>query len=575
MFNPKYCALIDCGTKPKQNAYVELFKALESDSQIGGACGYMGLNPEPIIDEFGVRCDQDTYAELDFLSRFLMNFFDIQKAQVFEYAFGHILDKSFESFFGFIHVLPGAFSIYRWDALRTKITDERNILDKEYLKTVIDPNYTKSELFSVESANMYLAEDRILCLEIFSRENFILKYIPEAICWTDPAKSLTILMNQRRRWINGSWFALYYVLTACWGRILGSKHSFCRKTGFYITILYSIANLIFSYFMVGFYYIFLHMVCFEFLAQYNFYGDKSNTFASLAGFAIYFYIMLVGGLFYYSLVYKSKEAIRKFQFISSLLGLFLLLSFGYMVYVMIIIIFFDKDMAILNKRIKFVEKLEELEFSYNAERYNILILYRPNELKTLVITNLLCYVIPVLLNPSKSMYDILFSTIDYLFYSPCYFHTLIIYAFCNIDDLSWGTKGLDASNETDEKAKKYKASYVYKWLVLNMMLAYVVSIMNTDPIFKNYFLLIFGYFFTMLLAFKTVLSIIYHFKYYIFERIYYYFKMKEKIPEYAVNSKLMKKYIDTKIKVVGNNNFMNKNNIKTNGIGRKLDSIRE
>jgi cellulose synthase/poly-beta-1,6-N-acetylglucosamine synthase-like glycosyltransferase len=27
---------------------------------------------------------------------------------------------------------------------------------------------------------MMLAEDRILCLEIFARENFILKYVPDA-----------------------------------------------------------------------------------------------------------------------------------------------------------------------------------------------------------------------------------------------------------------------------------------------------------------------------------------------------------------------------------------------------------
>jgi len=29
----------------------------------------------------------------------------------------HLLDKSFESLFGFIHVLPGAFSVYRWDSI--------------------------------------------------------------------------------------------------------------------------------------------------------------------------------------------------------------------------------------------------------------------------------------------------------------------------------------------------------------------------------------------------------------------------------------------------------------------------
>jgi hypothetical protein len=42
-----------------------------------------------------------------------MKFFCIQKAQKYEYSMSHILDKAFESLFGFIHVLPGAFSAYR------------------------------------------------------------------------------------------------------------------------------------------------------------------------------------------------------------------------------------------------------------------------------------------------------------------------------------------------------------------------------------------------------------------------------------------------------------------------------
>lgn len=65
-------------------------------------------------------------------------FFDIQYAQLFEYNFSHIMDKPFESIFGFIQVLPGAFSGYRWDAL--KYSKEESILE-DYLKTVTDANY--------------------------------------------------------------------------------------------------------------------------------------------------------------------------------------------------------------------------------------------------------------------------------------------------------------------------------------------------------------------------------------------------------------------------------------------------
>jgi chitin synthase len=31
---------------------------------------------------------------------------------------------------------------------------------------------------------------------------------------------------------------------------------------------------------------------------------------------------------------------------------------------------------------------------------------------------------------------------SYLYYQAVYSHTLVIYAFCNIDDVTWGTKGI-------------------------------------------------------------------------------------------------------------------------------------
>jgi chitin synthase len=61
---------------------------------------------------------------------------------------------------------------------------------------------------------MFLAEDRILCLKIYCRDykNYTLQYIPEAYSLVDPVTNLMDFMGQRKRWINGSWYALEYVL---------------------------------------------------------------------------------------------------------------------------------------------------------------------------------------------------------------------------------------------------------------------------------------------------------------------------------------------------------------------------
>lgn len=78
---------------------------------------------------------------------------------------------------------------------------------------------------------MYLAEDRILCLAIFTQEqkNYTLKYIPKAEAKTDAIENLIEFMNQRRRWINSTWFALEYVLRNYWVNLEKSGHSWATR----------------------------------------------------------------------------------------------------------------------------------------------------------------------------------------------------------------------------------------------------------------------------------------------------------------------------------------------------------
>lgn len=54
--------------------------------------------------------------------------------------------------------------------------------------------------------NVYQAEDRILCLGIHQK-GYKLVFLPDALADVDPIKSLPDLFGQRKRWINGSYFA--------------------------------------------------------------------------------------------------------------------------------------------------------------------------------------------------------------------------------------------------------------------------------------------------------------------------------------------------------------------------------
>lgn len=130
----------------------------------------------------------------------------------------NILDKPLESVFGFISVLPGAFSAYRYSALQGAPLEKYFLGEKMH-----DGN-------SVTMANMYLAEDRILCFELVTKrgEAWVLKYVKNAKAETDVPNALPEFISQRRRWLNGSFFAMVHSLLF-FTQILRTNHSFTRK----------------------------------------------------------------------------------------------------------------------------------------------------------------------------------------------------------------------------------------------------------------------------------------------------------------------------------------------------------
>jgi chitin synthase len=115
---------------------------------------------------------------------------------------GHSPDKSNESFFGFNSVLPGAYSMFRWTAIKGEPLDE------------FFRNVTRTVSPSCGEANEYLAEDRVMCLQIYMKRNsaFYLTYVPDAKALTDAPGDLATLIKQRRRWMNGALFGTMKVI---------------------------------------------------------------------------------------------------------------------------------------------------------------------------------------------------------------------------------------------------------------------------------------------------------------------------------------------------------------------------
>ena len=221
--DPSYVILVDCGTKPTPSAIFLLVQEMERNRNVGGVCGEIAVD-----------------VPFEALGNVVIG------AQHFEYKISHIMDKALESTFGFVTVLPGAFSAYRFDAIRGAPLDA-------YFKAV-----HSAHDFGPAEGNMYLAEDRILCFELLakSEEQWLLHYVKGAVARTDVPDTLVKLVKQRRRWLNGSFFALLHALRNVDKFFSESAHSWPRKAGIALQIAYLwIGNIFVTWMMPALFYL--------------------------------------------------------------------------------------------------------------------------------------------------------------------------------------------------------------------------------------------------------------------------------------------------------------------------------
>lgn len=117
--------------------------------------------------------------------------------QVFEYYTNHHMKKAFESVFGCVTCLPGCFTMYRLFS-----DDGRPLLscDDVYQR------YATNNITSLHDKNLYhLGEDRMLTTLLLGYfPDMKLSFVPEATCYTIVPHTFSVLLSQRRRWINST-----------------------------------------------------------------------------------------------------------------------------------------------------------------------------------------------------------------------------------------------------------------------------------------------------------------------------------------------------------------------------------
>ncbi|KAI8814166.1 chitin synthase-domain-containing protein [Cladochytrium replicatum] len=351
--NPNVCILIDVGTKPTYSSFHRLWRAfsmrLRSRRPI---CGFNLVNP-------------------------------LIAAQNFEYKMSNILDKP--------PILPGAFSAYRYRALQNG-ADGSGPLQKYFLGEKLDG------AANLPQANMYLAEDRILCFELVTKrsEGWVLKYV------------------RRRRWLNGSFFAsVHSVVNFC--QIFRSGHSFMRKLALLLQTLYNLITITFDWFAIGNWYLILY-----FLASGM--GEREQkrlAEGSLPDGPLYgqasWIILVIRNVYLLAIVLIFVSSLRNRPAGSKdlYIGCFLLFA------------------IVLAAMLYISARLRSGRWFKTTSSFRDIVLSVMSTYGIYLLVSLL-YVDP---------WHMLHSMIQYMLLLPSFVNILMVFAFCNLHDVSWGTKG--------------------------------------------------------------------------------------------------------------------------------------
>ena len=428
ILNPEVVILLDAGTKPGTKSLLALWEGFYNDKDLGGACG-------------------EIHAMLGKGWKNLIN--PLVAAQNFEYKISNILDKPLESSFGYVSVLPGAFSAYRFRAIMGRPLEQYfhgdHTLSKQLGKKGI-------EGMNIFKKNMFLAEDRILCFELVAKAGckWHLTYIKASKGETDVPEGAAEFISQRRRWLNGSFAATIYALMH-FTRMYRSSHNILRMFFFHVQLIYNIASVIMTWFALASYWLTTSIIMN--LVGSNFdtcnaqagetgehcdpdkhswpFGDKATpTFNTLVNFIYLGFLLLQ-----FILALGNRPKGSRVSYIVSFVVFGLIMFYLVVLSIYLVIQAFAPD-----------SKLSQIDW-HNGFGPLVASFFSSNSSGIIIIALVATYGLYIIasvlyLDP----WHLLTSMPQYLFLQSSYVNILNVFAFCNWHDVSWGTKGSDKAD---------------------------------------------------------------------------------------------------------------------------------
>ncbi|KAL8828053.1 MAG: hypothetical protein Q9170_006765 [Blastenia crenularia] len=168
----EYLLMVDADTSVKEDALNRLVASCANDAKIAGICGETSLENE----------ERSWWTMI----------------QVYEYYISHHLAKAFESLFGSVTCLPGCFCMYR---LRTADKGRPLIISDKVIT-----EYQTGNVDTLHKKNLLaLGEDRYLTTLMTKHfPSMSYKFVADAYASTAAPETWSVLLSQRRRWINST-----------------------------------------------------------------------------------------------------------------------------------------------------------------------------------------------------------------------------------------------------------------------------------------------------------------------------------------------------------------------------------